>query len=153
MWDLWWTKRHWGMFSPSTSVSPANHSTKFSIIIITWGWHNRPNSGLSAKWTQLTPPHHYTNLKKLHTLIGVHYKCRICGKEFPSLRGIKYYLSKYRPRRPEPMNNAGGTSTTCEIFKKSFGNSTALSIHERLEIRNVKTTCACVRSTWILSDR
>jgi hypothetical protein len=24
------------------SVSPANHSTDFSIIIITWGWHNRP---------------------------------------------------------------------------------------------------------------
>jgi hypothetical protein len=30
-----WTKRHWGRFSPSTSVSPANHSTDFSIIIIT----------------------------------------------------------------------------------------------------------------------
>jgi hypothetical protein len=29
MWDLWWTKLHWGMFSPSTSVSPANsHSTE-----------------------------------------------------------------------------------------------------------------------------
>jgi hypothetical protein len=39
---LWWTKRHWGRFSPSTSVSPANHSTDFSIIIITRGWHNRP---------------------------------------------------------------------------------------------------------------
>jgi hypothetical protein len=25
MWGLWWTKRHWGRFSPSTSVSPANH--------------------------------------------------------------------------------------------------------------------------------
>jgi hypothetical protein len=25
--------RHWGRFSPSTSVSPANHSTVFSIII------------------------------------------------------------------------------------------------------------------------
>jgi hypothetical protein len=30
-------KRHWGRFSPSTSVSPANHSTDFSIIIITRG--------------------------------------------------------------------------------------------------------------------
>jgi hypothetical protein len=28
--DLRWTKWHWGRFSPSTSVSPANlHSTKF----------------------------------------------------------------------------------------------------------------------------
>jgi hypothetical protein len=30
-------KAHWGRFSPSTSVSPANHSTDFSIIIITRG--------------------------------------------------------------------------------------------------------------------
>jgi hypothetical protein len=38
MWGFWWTKRHWGRFSPSTSVSPANHhSTNFSIIIITRG--------------------------------------------------------------------------------------------------------------------
>jgi hypothetical protein len=38
MWGLWWTKRHWGRFSPSISVSPANHHcTNFSIIIITRG--------------------------------------------------------------------------------------------------------------------
>jgi hypothetical protein len=41
MWGLWWTKRHWGRFSPSTSVSPANHSTNFSPIIINRGWRNR----------------------------------------------------------------------------------------------------------------
>jgi hypothetical protein len=34
-WALWWTKRHWGRFFPSTSVSLANHSTNFSINIIT----------------------------------------------------------------------------------------------------------------------
>jgi hypothetical protein len=35
MWDLWWTKWHWGRFSPSTLVSPANpHSTDCSIIIV-----------------------------------------------------------------------------------------------------------------------
>jgi hypothetical protein len=35
MWDLWWTKWHWGRFSPSTSVSTANsHSTDYSILII-----------------------------------------------------------------------------------------------------------------------
>jgi hypothetical protein len=35
-WDVWWTKRRQGRFSPSTSVSPAKtvHSTNFSIIII-----------------------------------------------------------------------------------------------------------------------
>jgi hypothetical protein len=33
---------------------PANHhSTNFSIIIITRGWHNRPIGGRSAEWTQL----------------------------------------------------------------------------------------------------
>jgi hypothetical protein len=42
MWGLWWTKRHWDRFPPSTSVSLANHSTNFSIIKITRGWHKRP---------------------------------------------------------------------------------------------------------------
>jgi hypothetical protein len=56
MWGLWWTKRHWGRFSPSTSVSPANHSTDFSIIIIIQGWHKRPLSGRSAEWTLIPPP-------------------------------------------------------------------------------------------------
>jgi hypothetical protein len=33
MWDLWWTKWHWGRFSASTSVSPANsHSAERSIL-------------------------------------------------------------------------------------------------------------------------
>jgi hypothetical protein len=34
MWNLWWTKRHWGRFSPSTSVSPAKHPTDCSTLII-----------------------------------------------------------------------------------------------------------------------
>jgi hypothetical protein len=63
MWGLWWTKRHWGRISPSTLVSLANHSTNFSIIIITRGGHNRPISGRSAKWTQLDSTPHYTNKK------------------------------------------------------------------------------------------
>jgi hypothetical protein len=66
MWGLWWTKWHWGRFSQSTSVSPANlHSTNFSIIIITRGWHNRPIDSHSAEWTQLDFTSHYTNLKKV----------------------------------------------------------------------------------------
>jgi hypothetical protein len=56
MWGLWWTKWHWGRFSPRNSVSPANHSTNFSIIIITRGWHNRPLSGCSVEWTLIPPP-------------------------------------------------------------------------------------------------
>jgi hypothetical protein len=61
MWSLWWTKRHWGRISPSTSVSPANHSTNFSIIIITRGWHNRPIGGRSGEWTQLDYTPHFTS--------------------------------------------------------------------------------------------
>jgi hypothetical protein len=35
MWDLWWTKWHWGRFSRSTSISSANsHSTDCSTFII-----------------------------------------------------------------------------------------------------------------------
>jgi hypothetical protein len=34
MWDLWWTKWHWGRFSPSISVSLTNsHSTNCSILV------------------------------------------------------------------------------------------------------------------------
>jgi hypothetical protein len=41
MWDLWWTKWHWGRFLPAISVSPAKlHSTNCSTII--WDWYNRP---------------------------------------------------------------------------------------------------------------
>jgi hypothetical protein len=46
-------------------VSPDNHhSTNFSIIVITPGWHNRPVGGRSAKWTQLDSTPHYTYLNK-----------------------------------------------------------------------------------------
>jgi hypothetical protein len=41
---------------------PCQHSTDFSIIIISRGWHNRPLSGCSVEWT-LVPPPHYANLK------------------------------------------------------------------------------------------
>jgi hypothetical protein len=41
---------------------PANrHSTNFSIIIITWGWQNKPIGVRSAEWTQLDSTPHYTN--------------------------------------------------------------------------------------------
>jgi hypothetical protein len=52
MWDLWWTKWRWGMFSPSTSVSPANlHSTNFSTITITYhpGLVQQASSGRSTQ--------------------------------------------------------------------------------------------------------
>jgi hypothetical protein len=41
MWDLWWKKRHWDRFSPSTSVSPPIVPHLSSAIIIR-DWYNRP---------------------------------------------------------------------------------------------------------------
>jgi hypothetical protein len=65
MGGLWWTKRHWDRFPPSTSVFPANyHSTNFSIIIIAQSWHHRPVGGRSAEWTHLDSTPHYTSIKK-----------------------------------------------------------------------------------------
>jgi hypothetical protein len=62
MWGLWWSKCYWCRFSKNTSVSPANnHSTNFSILIFTRGWHNRPIGGRSAEWIQLDSTPHYTN--------------------------------------------------------------------------------------------
>jgi hypothetical protein len=56
MWGLWWTKRHWGRFSPSNSVSTANHSTNFSIIIFTRGQHNRPLVAAVPSGPWIPPP-------------------------------------------------------------------------------------------------
>jgi hypothetical protein len=64
MWGLWWTKQHWDRFSSGTSVSPANHSTNFSIITITRGWHNRPLSGRSAEWNKMYSTPHTIPIKK-----------------------------------------------------------------------------------------
>jgi hypothetical protein len=58
MWELWWTKWHWGRFSPSTSVflpiriPPIAPQSSISII---WGWYNRANSGRSTKGAQSHP--------------------------------------------------------------------------------------------------
>jgi hypothetical protein len=50
---------HWGRFSPSTSVSPANHSTNFFLIIITRGWNNRSIGGRRQSGPSWTPPQLY----------------------------------------------------------------------------------------------
>jgi hypothetical protein len=66
MWDLWWTKLHWGRFSPSTSAFPASHhSNKFSILIITQGRYYRPIGGRRGVCIQLhSPPPPLFELKK-----------------------------------------------------------------------------------------
>jgi hypothetical protein len=83
MWDLWRGNWHWGRFSPSTSVSPANlHPTDCSTIIIIWGWYNRPNSGRCTKWT----PHPMR--KKKSTDFRVVMMC--------SSEGARHFEGKYR---------------------------------------------------------
>jgi hypothetical protein len=64
MWGLWWTKQHWGKFSPSISVSPANHSTNFYITIFIRGWHNMPLVAVVPSGPNWTPPPIY-ELKKI----------------------------------------------------------------------------------------
>jgi hypothetical protein len=60
-----------GMFSPSTSVSPANHhSTNFSIIILTRGSYSRSIGGRSAEWTQLDSTPYYTNCTADHAIVS-----------------------------------------------------------------------------------
>jgi hypothetical protein len=63
MWDLWWTKRRWGRFHLSTSVSPAKPSTNCSTPIIIRGWYNRPV--MASEIMDSVPLH----LKRKKTLI------------------------------------------------------------------------------------
>jgi hypothetical protein len=77
MWDLWWTKWHWGRFSPSASVSPTNSpSTDCSILSssIVRGWYNRSNRGCGTKWTQSHP----TLKKKKKTVSRSFWKPNNC---------------------------------------------------------------------------
>jgi hypothetical protein len=72
MWDLWWTKGSWGMFSPRNSVSPANlHSTNFSTITlpIIRGWYNRPVVAAVPK-----VPQHKLRKKYCHFFL-IYFKC------------------------------------------------------------------------------
>jgi hypothetical protein len=64
MWDLWWTKRRWDRFHPSTWVSIANFLfASFSTITIIChlGLVEQASSGRSTKWTQS----HFINNNKL----------------------------------------------------------------------------------------
>jgi hypothetical protein len=77
---LWWTKRHWGRFSSSTSVFPANHrSTNFSIVLITRCWHNGPIGGRTVpsgpNWTHPPPLYQYKN-SIMDSLLGYHISHR-----------------------------------------------------------------------------
>jgi hypothetical protein len=80
MWHLWWTKQHWGRFSQSASVSAANHhSTDFSSIIITRGWHNKPTGGRSAECTQLHSTPNYNNYLLTYGAEPFLRSCQLCS--------------------------------------------------------------------------
>jgi hypothetical protein len=58
LWDLWWTKRHWGRSSPSTSVPlsifipPIAPQSPSSIIYL---WYNGPVAAVGLSGLSLTP--------------------------------------------------------------------------------------------------
>jgi hypothetical protein len=78
-----------GRFSPTTSVSPAIHSTKFSILTITRARYNRPVSGRRAEWTQfgLHPPLCNYIVTPL-VLMDIKFMLCILYKYYP---GMKHY--------------------------------------------------------------
>jgi hypothetical protein len=119
MWGLWWTKRHWGRFSRSTSVSPANHSSNFSIII-TRGWHNRPIGGRSAEWTQLDSTPHYTNLKKIALLV-----CRIFADDHIRVEYSAFQTEKRQADKQEESRLAELKKSDDRVYRYerlSFGH-------------------------------
>jgi hypothetical protein len=61
MWDLWW-----GRFPPSTSLSPANHSTNCSMLIIILypGPIQQPEYWLTCRVDSVSP--HPKKLKQCH---------------------------------------------------------------------------------------
>jgi hypothetical protein len=46
----------------------------FSIIIITWGWHNTPLGGCSAEWIGLHPPLYQLKKSEIFTLDNPTYE-------------------------------------------------------------------------------
>jgi hypothetical protein len=89
MWDLWWTKWHWGKLSPSTSVSPANfHLINYSTILssIIWGWYNR------YKWTWA---HHNHNDRARISMWPCIYRLQLCtAQDLHSVCGQNWALTK-----------------------------------------------------------
>lgn len=75
MWDLLWTKSHWGSFSPSTSAPPPPSIISLndpqSASLINQGCYNRPNIGQHTKWTQPHPaPRNQKEKENLCLLTG-----------------------------------------------------------------------------------
>jgi hypothetical protein len=138
MWGLWWTKRHWGRCSPSTSVSPANHSTVFSIIIITQGWHNRPLSGRSVEWTLIPPP--LCKLKKIVTGYGLDDR----GVGVPVPVGARIFSS---PRRPH--HHWGPPSLLYNGYRGLFPLGEK---RPRREAHRSLPTSAEIKKTWIYTS-
>jgi hypothetical protein len=121
MWDLRWTKRRWGSFSPSTSVSPTNfYSTKFSILTITRGRYSRPEVADVPSGPSMDSTPRYANLKKklalwssdsLETLIVVNLPRKLPISWTPKAH---FYLQ-------EP-----GSGSYCEPFEPSIQSHSLL---------------------------
>jgi hypothetical protein len=94
MWDLWCRKWHWGRFSPSTSVSPANNAPHSSSSSVIWGWYNRLVSGRRPKWTQSHP----TKSNKIIIIIIIHKLTALIGLTVMLYTSIQESLGSYLDR-------------------------------------------------------
>jgi hypothetical protein len=129
MWSLWWTKRHWDRFSPRTSVSPTNHSTNFSIIIITRGWHIGLLVAAVPSGPNCTPPFELIKQpqrraiaqavsRRFPTAVALVQcqvrSCGICGGQSGIgvcfLRVLEFPLPILNPpNAPHPLSSGAGT--------------------------------------------
>jgi hypothetical protein len=78
---LWWTKWRRGRFSPSTSVSPVIHSTKFSILTITRGRYNRPKVADVPSGPSLDSTPHYAKIMQSGSGCGPLESCYEHGND------------------------------------------------------------------------
>jgi hypothetical protein len=100
MWDFWWTKWHWGMFSPEyfvfpcqfhSTVAPLHGKTKTLIIFIT-GLHNKPQ-GCGASVASAAGP---SPQKKKKVNIFVGDNIGHCERKFDTNACLT--VSRYRRR-------------------------------------------------------
>jgi hypothetical protein len=147
MWGLWWTKRHWGRISPSTSVSPASYSTNFTIVIITLVWHNWwPQCRVDPVRLHPPSPHHTNNREQrggggnlwtIRPSVEFRVLAQISAIEIQDVRGIqtntpwKQYISRicsaisiispsYARRRNDLYSYTGSEVLTATTIDEEF---------------------------------
>jgi hypothetical protein len=135
MWGLWWTKWHWGRFSPSTSVSLAN---SHSINCSTFHHHLSSGVGIIRQLVadvpigvSLTPPQETKKKKKLNCLENVHRRhvrqttlfksCKMKRFIICTIQRIIRIISSRRFRSTQNVEQVGKMTNTYILVGKSEG--------------------------------